>query len=174
MKTMSLQTFQMRRRHWLLAAFAVFVLGGCAWIETKQGEWIFNPVQSEWRGFRGLPEGWSEQWIPVGSRGEKIHAWWAPAADPQAPVLLYLHGARWNMTGSVTRVSTWCVPNRLVTSSATMIGAAAMNSVPSPAKGYSSRRHKQFLCPGLFLSCFGQCFATNVGIRRTIADNRCL
>lgn len=97
----------LRPRYWLLAAFALIVLGGCAWIETKQGEWIFNPVQSEWRGFRGLPEGWSEQWIPVGSRGEKIHAWWAPVADPQAPVLLYLHGARWNMTGSVTRIPRW-------------------------------------------------------------------
>ncbi len=91
----------------ILLATAIILLSGCAWLETKQGEWIFNPVQSEWRGFRGLPEGFSEQWIPVGTRGETINAWWAPVADPNAPVLLYLHGARWNLTGSVTRIPRW-------------------------------------------------------------------
>lgn len=30
-----------------------------------------------------------------------------PAADPKAPALLYLHGARWNLTGSVTRIERW-------------------------------------------------------------------
>src|SRR4030095_14597208 len=27
--------------------------------------------------------------------------------DPNAPVILYLHGARWNLTGSVTRIDRW-------------------------------------------------------------------
>jgi alpha-beta hydrolase superfamily lysophospholipase len=104
---MKIARFPLARRYLLAAVFALLVPGGCAWIETKQGEWIFNPVQSEWRGFRGLPEGWSEQRIPVGTHGEKIHAWWAPVADPGAPVLLYLHGARWNLTGSITRIPRW-------------------------------------------------------------------
>ena len=89
------------------ACIAIAVLGGCAYLETKQGEWIFSPVPGEWRGYRGMPEGFSEQWIPVGKEGEKLHAWWAPAADPNAPVLLYLHGARWNLTGSVSRIPRW-------------------------------------------------------------------
>ncbi|MBL8522051.1 MAG: alpha/beta fold hydrolase [Betaproteobacteria bacterium] len=94
---------------WRAAAviFFLVVLGGCAWLDAKQGEWIFNPVQGEWRGYRGLPEGATEQWIPVGKHDEKIHAWWAPAGRADAPVLLYLHGARWNLTGSVTRIPRW-------------------------------------------------------------------
>ena len=98
---------RMNRFRFFAIAVAIFVLGGCAYLDTKQGEWIFSPVQSEWRGYRGLPQGVSEQWIAVGDEGEKLHAWWAPAADKDAPVLLYLHGARWNLTGSVTRIPRW-------------------------------------------------------------------
>ena len=32
---------------------------------------------------------------------------WLKAADPGAPAVLYLHGARWNLTGSVTRIERW-------------------------------------------------------------------
>lgn len=92
---------------WIATFVAIFILGGCAYLETKQGELIFNPAQAEWRGYRGLPEGFSEHWIPVGREGEKLNAWWAPAADANAPVLLYLHGARWNLSGSVTRIPRW-------------------------------------------------------------------
>jgi alpha-beta hydrolase superfamily lysophospholipase len=48
-----------------------------------------------------------EHWIPVGTEGHKLHAWWLKAEDPKAPVLLYLHGARWNLTGSITRIDRW-------------------------------------------------------------------
>jgi alpha-beta hydrolase superfamily lysophospholipase len=92
---------------WIAAIAVIAILGGCAYLETKQGELIFSPVQGEWRGYRGLPEGFAEHWIPVGKEDEKLHAWWAPAADRNAPVLLYLHGARWNLTGSVTRIPRW-------------------------------------------------------------------
>jgi hypothetical protein len=89
---------------WCLLALAA---GGCAWLDRKQGELIFNPVQGQWRGFAGLPEGMREEWIPVGTNGELLHAWWMPAANADAPALLYLHGARWNLTGSVTRIPRW-------------------------------------------------------------------
>jgi hypothetical protein len=106
---MKFTIFRTPRPGWrrFLLAVTIIMLGGCAWLETKQGEWIFSPAQSEWRGYRGLPEGFSEQWIPVGSNGEKLYAWWAPVADPNAPVLLYLHGARWNLSGRVTRIPRW-------------------------------------------------------------------
>ncbi len=95
----------------VLRTFAVIValtfIASCAYIETKQGEWIFNPVQGEWRGYRGPPAEFQEQWIAVGKNGEKMHAWWSPLESPDAPVLLYLHGARWNLTGSVTRIPRW-------------------------------------------------------------------
>ena len=104
---MRLSLFSSTRSRWIATFVAIFFLGGCAYIETKQGEWIFNPAQGEWRGYRGPPAEVREQWIPVGKRDEKLYAWWAPVADPDAPVLLYLHGARWNLTGSVTRIPRW-------------------------------------------------------------------
>jgi alpha-beta hydrolase superfamily lysophospholipase len=39
--------------------------------------------------------------------GLQLHAWYLPSTDPNAPVVLYLHGARWNLTGSVTRIERW-------------------------------------------------------------------
>lgn len=104
---MKLSLLASKRSRGIAAVLAIFFFGGCAYIETKQGEWIFNPVQGEWRGYRGPPAEFQEQWVPVGKRDEKLHAWWAPVADPNAPVLLYLHGARWNLSGSVTRIPRW-------------------------------------------------------------------
>ena len=43
----------------------------------------------------------------MGGNGHKLHAWWLKAENPDAPALLYLHGARWNLTGSVSRVDRW-------------------------------------------------------------------
>ena len=43
----------------------------------------------------------------MGDSGQRLHAWWLKADDANAPVVLYLHGARWNLTGSVTRVERW-------------------------------------------------------------------
>ena len=99
--------FSRARWGWVAACIAVLLTGGCAYLETKQGDWIFNPAQGEWRGYRGPPAGIEEVWIPVGSNGEKLHAWWSPNMNPDAPLLLYLHGARWNLSGSVTRVPRW-------------------------------------------------------------------
>lgn len=44
--------------------------------------------------------------MPV-AEGQQLHAWFLPSADANAPVVLYLHGARWNLTGSVTRIERW-------------------------------------------------------------------
>ena len=107
MKLMKKKSFLRSRIVWLIACVALLFSGGCVYLETKQGDWIFNPVQGEWRGYRGTPEGVEELWIPVGNSGEKLHAWWSPQPDKNAPVLLYLHGARWNLTGSVTRIPRW-------------------------------------------------------------------
>ena len=80
--------------------------GGCAYLSEKQGELIFRPTKDVWRGFSGGNYAFDEHWIPVGA-GQKLHAWWLPRDDPRAPVVLYLHGARWNLTGSVTRIERW-------------------------------------------------------------------
>lgn len=101
----------MRRRHLILALLAVAFFAGCAYIDNKQGEWIFRPTESTWWGARPIPASFVERDIPIVSdgkpTGETVHSWWAPVENPNAPVLLYLHGARWNLTGSVTRIPRW-------------------------------------------------------------------
>ena len=101
------------------------VVGGCAALDMKQREWIFSPVKEDWRGFAGLPAGSQEFWLDVANgatapareqipavkdaAAQWIHAWWMPAADgnTDAPTLLYLHGARWNLTASTWRTQKW-------------------------------------------------------------------
>jgi hypothetical protein len=89
------------------AALLVAAAGGCAYLNEKQGELIFRPTSDVWWGYQNAGLAYEERWIPVGGNGDRLHAFWAPADDAQAPVLLYLHGARWNLTGSVTRIERW-------------------------------------------------------------------
>lgn len=92
-----------RRR--FLSLSAISLTAGCATLESKQSEWIFRPVRDNWRGYQGLPAGVAELWLPLpGEDGERLHAWWAPQEDQQAPAVLYLHGARWNLSGSSFRI----------------------------------------------------------------------
>ena len=100
----------------LMFAFAAALLGGCAVLDNKQSEWIFRPVRDNWRGYQGLPAGAEDLWISVPGNGsaaaERIHAWWMPqtggaTANANAPALLYLHGSRWNLTGSSFRIAKW-------------------------------------------------------------------
>ena len=92
------------RRRFLVAS-ALTLTAGCATLDSKQSEWIFRPVRDNWRGYQGLPAGVEEVWLPLpGKEGERLHAWWAPQEDPQAQAVLYLHGARWNLTGSSFRI----------------------------------------------------------------------
>ena len=87
--------------------FGALLIGGCAYLSEKQGELIFRPTQDAWRGYNGGNYAYEEHWIPVGGNGQKLNGWWLKAEDPNAPAVLYLHGARWNLTASVTRVDRW-------------------------------------------------------------------
>ncbi len=98
------------QRLWIqrfVGSLLVVLLSSCAYIDSKQGEWIFRPTEATWWGSREIPATFVEHMIPVGKDGDNIHAWWAPVENKDAPVLLYLHGARWNLTGSVTRIPRW-------------------------------------------------------------------
>jgi fermentation-respiration switch protein FrsA (DUF1100 family) len=83
---------------------SVALPGGCSWIDVKQREFIFRPVRDDWRGYSGEADK-AQIRIPVGTNGDYVAAWWMPAATTDAPTLLYLHGARWNLTGSSNRIA---------------------------------------------------------------------
>src|SRR3954463_16215326 len=90
------------------AAALALLAGGCAYLtHEKQGELIFRPTRETWWGFDASRYKFQDQWIPVGRNGDRIHGWWLPGDRADAPAVLYLHGARWNLTGSVTRIERW-------------------------------------------------------------------
>ena len=92
----------------LLAALAVLLIigsAGCAALDAKQREWIFQPGNRTWSGAN--TQGMEDAWIDYrDGQGEavRLHGLWLPSARPQAPLLLYLHGARWNVAGSSPRI----------------------------------------------------------------------
>lgn len=105
-----------RRARVLFLTFAAVVgigtaatMHGCSWLDVKQRELIFRPMTEDWRGFRPDILAYEDVWIPVGTNGDRLHGWWVPAqgaSDPdRSPTILYLHGARWNLTGSAYRIA---------------------------------------------------------------------
>ncbi len=90
-----------------LLAIAALLIGGCAYLSEKQGELIFRPSRDAWHGYDIANKAFQDEWIPVGTDGQKLHGWWLQGDNPNAPALLYLHGARWNLTGSVSRIERW-------------------------------------------------------------------
>ena len=91
----------------ITGALLTAAIAGCALLDAKQGEWIFRPTEGAWRGYTAANTRFEEITIPVDNTGGTIHAWWSPSPNANAPVLLYLHGARWNLTGSSTRIPRW-------------------------------------------------------------------
>jgi len=90
-------------------AAAILVSLGCATLEEQQRAWIFQPSDRSWGGSATLAEGMEDVWIDfdskVSSTPVRLHGLWYAADRPaRAPVLLYLHGARWNVTGSAPRI----------------------------------------------------------------------
>lgn len=102
----------MRPTRTLVAAAiaATLLTVGCATLDERQREWIFQPGDRSWGGSAALAEGMQDVWISFPSQvtGEeaKLHGLWLPADEraDTGPVLLYLHGARWNVTGSAPRI----------------------------------------------------------------------
>ncbi|MDO9484017.1 MAG: alpha/beta fold hydrolase [Hydrogenophaga sp.] len=88
------------------------LLAGCASLDERQREWIFQPSDRSWSRGAEAAEGMADVWIDFQSRetGQpvRLHGLWVPHesfdARADTPVLLYLHGARWNVTGSAFRM----------------------------------------------------------------------
>jgi uncharacterized protein len=108
--------FSSSKRLWLklgsAALLAVALLGGCASLDERQREWIFQPSDRTWSGGLAAAKGMEDVWIDYQPRNAdepvRLHGLWLPAAHPDpvngAPILLYLHGARYDVRGSAPRV----------------------------------------------------------------------
>ncbi|MDP3821796.1 MAG: alpha/beta fold hydrolase [Burkholderiales bacterium] len=99
-------------RRWTLfaAATALALTLGCATLDERQREWIFQPSDRAWGSTAELARDMDDVWVDFESKvtGEtaRLHGLWLAAEKRPAagPVLLYLHGARWNVAGSAPRV----------------------------------------------------------------------
>ena len=90
-----------------LLAAAALLATGCIGLEQRERELTFRPTRAEATWYSGLPSGVQEITLPVDARPDapRISAWWWPDDDPHAPVVFYLHGARWNLTGHLNRIA---------------------------------------------------------------------
>jgi alpha-beta hydrolase superfamily lysophospholipase len=102
-------------RRLIAAVAALLLIGGlqigCATLDERQREWIFQPSDRSWPGGAYAAEGMDEVWIdyrPDGLAADaaavRLHGLWLDAPQPAAPVLLYLHGARWDVRSSAHRM----------------------------------------------------------------------
>ncbi|MFT4265985.1 MAG: alpha/beta fold hydrolase [Xenophilus sp.] len=103
----------MKRWTGLLSALALAALlaAGCASLDEHQREWIFQPSDASWGNTAAQSAGMQDVWIDFDSRltgaPARLHGLWLGEDDTQAqkrPVLLYLHGARYNVAGSAPRI----------------------------------------------------------------------
>jgi alpha-beta hydrolase superfamily lysophospholipase len=101
-------------KHWSLFAIATaltaLLAGGCSTLDERQREWIFQPSDRSWGNTESQTEGMEHVWIDFKSSvtGEpaRLHGLWL-GGEPESvdtPVLLYLHGARYNVAGSAPRM----------------------------------------------------------------------
>lgn len=91
----------------LIGALATSLLiGGCTALDTQQRHLLFQPGDHHWRHARleGMQERWIDYQCPDNHHPVRLHGLWLEGPHPEAPVLLYLHGARWNVSGSTVRM----------------------------------------------------------------------
>lgn len=91
----------------ILALLCGLGLAGCAALDRQQRVWIFQPGDRTWWGGAAAAVGMQDVWIdfqPQIGGPVRLHALWLSQTRADAPVLLYLHGARWDVRGSAPRM----------------------------------------------------------------------
>jgi alpha-beta hydrolase superfamily lysophospholipase len=101
----------MKRWHFFATCCAALaMLAGCATLDEKQRTWIFQPSDRTWSGGTAAAVGMDDIWVDYTAADDhpvRLHGLWLASDRPdaaKAPVLLYLHGARYNVTGSAPRM----------------------------------------------------------------------
>lgn len=95
-------------RRLVLSLLAVLTLvGGCSALDEQQRRWVFQPSRATWGGAMSM-DGMHDVWLDVDSKVDakpvRLHALWMPQQNAAAPLVLYLHGARWNVESSAGRI----------------------------------------------------------------------
>jgi alpha-beta hydrolase superfamily lysophospholipase len=112
-RSMPLLRYLLPRSVLVRVLLAVLVVGGlstgCTTLEEKERELTFRAQKADAGWFVSVPESVQDVYLPVSSKPDapRIHAWWWPDANPDAPVVYYLHGVRWNLTGNLRRIEQW-------------------------------------------------------------------
>src|SRR5438445_8486683 len=92
-----------------IALLTIAALAGCESLDTQQRKWIFQ-ARATPDAIDGRSAGLTDVWIalPAGdaaaSSASKLHALWIAGPTPDAPVMLYLHGARRDVDASAFRI----------------------------------------------------------------------
>jgi len=104
----------MKKLRSLLGGLAVALLAGatlvgCSSLDEQQRRWIFQPSKNTWSGAASAAEQMQSVWIDLGAAADageppRLHALWHPQARADAPAVLYLHGARWDVASSARRM----------------------------------------------------------------------
>lgn len=92
-----------------IVAAATALTLGCASLQEHERAWIFQPSDRAWGSTAELARGMQDVWIAYDSKvtgaPARLHALWLAAPHPQdSPVVLFLHGARWDVEGSAPRI----------------------------------------------------------------------
>ena len=99
----------LRRTRHLLLVGCIGIAGAAGFGYTQLDEWqrqrIFSPEESQ-RWWREAPQG-TEIFDLKHENGDTVRSWYWQQPAPDAPTVLYLHGARWNLHGSVFRMERW-------------------------------------------------------------------
>lgn len=92
----------------LVAAAVLAAAGaiGCTQLDAWQRSAIFSP-QTEQRPWWREPQAGTEVYDLTLPNGDKVHTWYWQAERADAPTVLYLHGARWNLNGGAFRIDAW-------------------------------------------------------------------
>jgi len=100
-------TSSLRWRWPALALLSIAALAGCVSLDTQQRKWIFQ-ARATPDAIDGRSVGLTDVWIPLPADkpapAPKLHALWIAGPTSDAPLLLYLHGARRDVNASAFRI----------------------------------------------------------------------
>jgi alpha-beta hydrolase superfamily lysophospholipase len=85
---------------------STLALAGIRQLGQTERQLLFRVTPGVASWYDGLPAGVQQSYVTVPADGasQRVRTWWWPAARAGAPAVLYLHGAKWNLTGQAFRI----------------------------------------------------------------------